>query len=114
MVSCCKLLGVRSFVLEVRSLSGNNVPVNLYQTMLFSVLTRKGKVPRHNFHPSKVSVLAKKWQISAGGSLRGPPDPVQLSSLRKPSDQTNWPIGSSGHPSKAGGATRSHRLTQAD
>ena len=29
-VSCCKLL-VRSFVLVVRSQSGNNVPVNLYQ-----------------------------------------------------------------------------------
>ena len=27
MVSCCKLLGVRSFVLEVRSWSGHDVPV---------------------------------------------------------------------------------------
>ena len=34
--------------------SGNDVPVNLYQmNVIFSVLTRKGKVPRHNFHPPK-------------------------------------------------------------
>ena len=32
MVSCSKLLGVRSFVLEVRSWSGNDFPVNLYKT----------------------------------------------------------------------------------
>ena len=49
-VSCCKFLGVRSFVLKVRSWSGHNVPINLHQ-MLFSVLIRRDKVTRLNFHP---------------------------------------------------------------
>ena len=31
MVSCCKILIVKAFVLEVRSWSGKDVPVNLYQ-----------------------------------------------------------------------------------
>jgi len=35
--------------------------------MLFSVLTRKDKVPRHNLHP-KAPVLAKRRQISVGSS----------------------------------------------
>ena len=40
-----------------------------------------------------------------------PPDPVQLSSLRKPGDQTNWPSGSSGHPS---GGVGGNQLPQTD
>ena len=48
MVGCCRLLSVRSFVLEVRSWSGNDVPVSLYQ---MDVIICPGKVPRHNFHP---------------------------------------------------------------
>ena len=31
MVNCYRLLGVTSFVLKVRSWSGNNVPIYLYQ-----------------------------------------------------------------------------------
>ena len=30
-VGCCRLLGVRSFVFEVWSQSGNDIPINLYQ-----------------------------------------------------------------------------------
>ena len=48
---CCQQLGVRSFVLEVRPWSGKDVTINLHKQMLFSVLTRKGNIPRHNFHP---------------------------------------------------------------
>ena len=36
-VSCCKLLGVTSFVLEVRSRSGQDVPVNLHQNKCYSL-----------------------------------------------------------------------------
>ena len=43
MVSCCKFLGVRSFVPEVRSQSGHDVSVNLTKEMLISVLTRKAR-----------------------------------------------------------------------
>ena len=46
MVRGCKSLGVRALVLEVRSWSGNRVPMSLHQNTLQSVLTRKGKVPR--------------------------------------------------------------------
>ena len=53
-VSCCKFLGVRSFVLKVRSWSGHNVAGSLHQKqMLFSVLTKKGKVLRLNFCPPR-------------------------------------------------------------
>ena len=62
MVSCCKLLGVRTFVLEVRSWSGNDVPVNLHQIKLFPVLTRTGKDLRHNFHSSR----SRSW-LRGGG-----------------------------------------------
>ena len=49
LVSCYKLLGVRAFVLEVRSRSGNNVPVNLQLMNVSSVMARKGKVRMHSF-----------------------------------------------------------------
>ena len=78
MVSCGKLSGVRFFVLEVRSWSGNDVPVNLYR-MLFSILTRMAQLL-----PSEVPVLAKR-QISVSDALRArSPDPAQLSLLREP------------------------------
>ena len=41
--SCCRLLGVRSFVLKIRSWSGNDVPVNLYQMNVILCLDKKGK-----------------------------------------------------------------------
>ena len=54
--------------------------------MLFSVLTRKDMVPRHNCHPPRSSPGWK--EISAGGSLRArSPDPIQPSFLREPATQ---------------------------
>ena len=52
MVSLYKLLGIRSFVLEVRSRGSWKPPP---KQMLFSVLTRRGKVPRLNFHSARSS-----------------------------------------------------------
>ena len=56
--------------------------------MLFSLLTRKGKVARHSFHPPRSQSLAKQRQISAGRSsgpvsysaviLEGSRHPTQL------------------------------------
>ena len=40
-VSCCRLLGVRAFVLKVRSRSGNDVPVNLYQMNVILCANKK-------------------------------------------------------------------------
>ena len=46
MVSCYRLLGVRSFVLEVRSWSGNDVPENLYQMNVILCPDEKGQSPK--------------------------------------------------------------------
>ena len=44
MVSHCKLLGVRAFVLEVRSRSGSKGSCKSPLKQILSVLTSKGKV----------------------------------------------------------------------
>ena len=56
--------------------------------MLFSVLRRKGKVPRLNFHPvrSRSWLRGSRSQLAAP-SAPGPQPPAQLSSLRKPGTQ---------------------------
>ena len=43
MVSCCKLLGVRAFVLEVSHGQGTNDPVNLHQTKVTLCSDKKGQ-----------------------------------------------------------------------
>lgn len=70
MVSCCKLLDVRSFVFAVWPWSGNYVPVNLHQMNVILCLDKKGQGP----------ILAKRWHSSAGSSFRArSPHPAQLS-----------------------------------
>ena len=59
-VSCCRLLGVRSFVLEVQSWSGNNVCVNLYQMNVILSSDKKEQGPKAKLSPSGVLVLAKR------------------------------------------------------
>ena len=66
--------------------------------MLFSVLTRKDKVPRHSSHPPRYPSLAKRRQISVGNSLTYGSSDSQLSLLKEAGTQHNWPSGSSGHP----------------
>ena len=68
-VGCCRLLGVRSFVFEVWSRSGNDVPINLYQMNVILCPDQKGQSCKAQLSPSKVPVLAKRRQISAGSSL---------------------------------------------
>ena len=68
-VSCGKLLGVRSFVLEVRSRSGIHVPVNLYQMNVILCSDNKGKGPQAQLSPSRVLDMAKRRHISVGGFL---------------------------------------------
>lgn len=60
MVSCCRLLGVRFFVLEVRSWSGNDVLVILYEMNVILCSDKKGQGPKAQLLPSKVLVLAKR------------------------------------------------------
>ena len=43
MVSCCRLLGVRSFFLEVWSWSSDDVPVNLYQMNVILCPVKKAR-----------------------------------------------------------------------
>ena len=100
-VSCYRLPGVRSFVLEVRSWSGNNVPENLYQINVILCLDQKGQSLKAQLLPSKVPVLAKRRQISLGSSFKAKfPYPTQLSSLREPGIQPNWPSVFSVHPNR--------------
>ena len=65
-----QLLGVRAFVLKVRSWSANNVPVNLYQTNVILCPEKKGQGPKVQLLTSKVQVLANRKQSSGGSSLR--------------------------------------------
>lgn len=62
MVSCCRLLGVWSFVLEVRSESDNDVSINFHQTNITFCLTRKNKIPRFSFYPLR----SRPWLKVAG------------------------------------------------
>lgn len=51
-VSPCRLPCIRAFVLEVRSWSGNDVPINSTKQTLSFVLTGKGQVPKVQLSPS--------------------------------------------------------------
>ena len=108
MVSCWRLLSVRAFVLEVWSWSGNGVPVPLYQMNVILYPEQKGQSPNAQLSLFKVPVLTKRRQISVGSSFRAKfPHPAQLSPLREPGIQPNWPSVSLGYPKEE---TRSHRL----
>ena len=75
----------RSYVLEVRSWSGNDVPINLHQTNVIFCSNKKGPGLKARLSSSEVPILAERRQISAGSSLKvRSPEPAQLSSLRDP------------------------------
>ena len=83
MVSCWGLLSVRAFVLEVRSWSGNDVPIPLYQMNVILCPKQKGQSPNAQLSVFKVPVLTKRRHISVVSSFRAMfPHPSQLSSLR--------------------------------
>ena len=109
-VSCWKLLGVRSFVLEVRSWSGHDVPVNVHQTNVSLCSDKKRQGPKAQLSPSEVQASLRGGGPCAGRSPSlGPPtsaqpgwggrsqlvaplrarspDPAQPSSLREPGAQ---------------------------
>lgn len=102
--SWCEIL-----ILEVRSQSGEDVPVNPYQTNVLLHPDNKVPSPRAQLSPSKVQVLAKRRPTSVGGSLRARfPDSVQLPSLRSLAPRTQLALSSSGPQKGAGG--RAHSL----
>ena len=93
MVSCYRLLGVRSFVLEVRSWSGNDVPENLYQMNVILCPDEKGQSPEAHL---SWQLLQGQVPISCPAVIpEGARHPTQVASV------------SSGRPN---GETRSHRL----
>ena len=88
MASC--RLSVRSFVLEVWSWSGNDVPINLYRMNAILCPDKKGQSPTVQFSPSQVPVLAKRRQISVEGAGSTPcpaviPEGARLSTQLAPS-----------------------------
>ena len=75
---------------------GSDLPVDLYQTNVALRPDRKGQGPKAHLSPSKLPVLIERKQISVGSSFRARfPQPAQLSSLREPGTQLNWPSVSS-------------------
>ena len=85
MVNCCERLGVRSFVLEVRSQSASHVPINLHQTNVILCFDKKGQCHKTQLSPSEVLVLAQRRQSPASSTLSArSPNPAHLSSLREP------------------------------
>ena len=108
MVSCCRVLSVRSFVPEVRSWSDNDNPVNLYQLNVILCLEKKGRSHKTKLSPSKVPIQAKRWQISIDSSFGVRfPQPAQLSSLKEPGTPPNCLSVSSGCPNEE---NKFHRL----
>ena len=86
MVSCCRLLGVRFFVLEVRSWSGNDVLVILYQMNVILCSDKKGQGPKAQLFPSEVQVLTEGPPLVApSGTV--PQTPPSWYSLREPGVQ---------------------------
>ena len=86
----------------------NDVPVNLYQTKVILCLTRKGKVPRHNFHPPRSQFLVKRTQISIGSYFRA--SSHTLPSCHPWGSQASNPTGPQSPQAAQMGETRSHRL----
>ena len=77
-------------LLKSGSQSGNDVPVNLYKMNVILCPDKKGQSPKAQHSPSKVPVLAKRRQISVGGSFRARfPHPAQPLSLKEPDVQPN-------------------------
>ena len=73
MLSCWKLLGVRSSVLEIRSKSGNDVPINLHQTNVTLCSDKKGKGPKAQLSPFRVQAwLREGGPVGGGGQLPCP------------------------------------------
>lgn len=106
-VSCCRLLGVRPFVL-VQSWWVSDGPVNLYQVQFILCSDTNGQSSQGQRSFSKAPILAERREISAGSSFKARlPHPAQPSSLSEPGIQPSWPLAS---PSHLNGETRSHRL----
>lgn len=81
--------------------------------MLFSVLTKMGKVAKAHLPPSEVQVMAGRRKISAAGTLRTSSSvPAQQSLLRESGAQPSWPLGSSDHLYRLGQVSQA--VTQAD
>lgn len=86
MVACCKLLGVRSFVLNVshgqEQQCSYKSPSNKSSSLLL------GRACRAAFHSPEVSPWLERRQRSVGSALSTrSPYPAQLSSLEEPGAQ---------------------------
>ena len=66
MVSCYKLLGVRAFVLEVRSWSGSKGSCKSPLKHILFCSDKEGQGPKAELSRSKVQVLAKRRGFPRG------------------------------------------------
>ena len=106
MVTCCRLLRIRSSLLDVRSWLGNNVPVTLYQLNVILCPDKKGQsLKAQQLSPSKVPVWLRGGRSQLAAPFTACPALIP-EGARHP---TNWSSVSSGSPN---GETRSPRLTR--
>ena len=107
-VSCCRLLGVRSFVSMCSHGQVSESAANLYQIHFILCSDTNVQSSQGQRSASKVPILAERREISAGSCFRArPPHPAPASSLSELGIQPSWPWVS---PSHLNGETRSHRL----
>ena len=106
MVTCCRLLRIRSSLLDVRSWLGNNVPVTLYQLNVILCPDKKGQsLKAQQLSPSKVPVWLRGGRSQLAAPFTACPALIP-EGARHP---TNWSSVSSGSPN---GETRFPRLTR--
>ena len=107
MVSLCQHLGVRPFVLEIRSWSDNPVPVNLHQTNFILCSDKKEQDLRHNIQPPRSRT---GWAFSRRLPQGPGPRPYPAASPRTPGardPKVSWvrSSGPRGQPHGAAGLT---------
>lgn len=85
MVSCCKLSWCQRICSLVQvMIRGNNVPTISSKRITFSVFTRKGRIPKHSFHPLRSWFWLRESRFLLCLHRARSPDHSQQSSLREP------------------------------
>ena len=79
--------------------SGNNIPLNLYQTNVILCSVKRGQGPNAQLFPSEVQALTEGPPLVAPSGT-GPQTAQLLLAEGARCPGPNWPSGSSGHPNE--------------
>ena len=102
MVSCCRLLGVKPFILDVKPWKGKDVPVNLYVMNLILCPDKKGRDPKAQLSPPRCTSRLRSGGPSCGSLRARAADPAPAIA-EEPGPEPSWPAGSSGSGRRAQG-----------